>query len=134
MKHREVVDYDKLLGKLSVPEGHAQFAYVTATSSSQPFANYLRSRGFIVRVKEIRANKPDSFDVDLTIDALAAADGRSLIICSNSLNLLPLIKNMTDAGTYVQVYGFGIPTPIKMHCSYQELDQGVLRNERANSA
>jgi uncharacterized LabA/DUF88 family protein len=130
MKYGTVVDYDKLLNRLD--DVYPRFAYVTVTGSSQPFANFLRARGFVVRTKEIRSAKNDTFDVDLTLDVLNNHYDR-LIICSSSLNLLPLIKHVMDSGTLVKVHAFGIPSAIKSICSYEELNQEVFRGN-AHSA
>jgi uncharacterized LabA/DUF88 family protein len=128
--HEGVVDYALLVNHLIEKYGDPlkpRFAYVAEREKSQGFANFLRGLDFIVRSKEIREGKADSFDVDLSLDALIRGSKR-VIICSSSLNLLTLVEELNGNGTMVCVHSFGIPYGIRRACFTEELPRKVLRN------
>jgi uncharacterized LabA/DUF88 family protein len=130
-QYERMIDYDRLIHYLRsrdlITGESTKYAYVAQTDQSRTFCSFLRSRQFIVRTKLIREHKLDTFDVELAIDALSTDIPKNLIICSSSLNLLPLIKHVSDEGCIVNVYSCGIPFVFKDHCNCVELPMGVMR-------
>jgi uncharacterized LabA/DUF88 family protein len=130
-QYDRMVDYDRLIHYLRARYDdkslEPRFAYVTQTEQSRTFCSFLRSRQFVVRCKQVRDFKADSFDVDLTIDALSMGVPRQVVICSSSLNLLPLIRHLSDEGCVVSVHSCGIPYSFREYCSIHELPVGVMR-------
>lgn len=125
-KYDRLIDYDRLIHYIRPRHqlNGLRFAYVAQTDQSRTFANFLRSRQFAVRSKPI--DKCDSFDVELTVDALSN-DSKELVICSSSMNLFPLIECLTDVGRVVTVYTCGVPYMFKEVCNAYELPIGVMR-------
>jgi len=127
--HGKVIDYDKLIAYLQDKHQNGfdrRFAYVSQTDNSRSFETYLRSRQFVVRSKTIRENKLDTFDVDLTVDAMSFND-KLTVICSSSLNLLPLVKYINDQGHLAIIQSCGIPHLLKELCSASELPPSLMR-------
>ncbi len=129
-QYDRMVDYDRLIhylrSKYQEPL-EPRFAYVAHTDHSRTFCSFLRSRQFVVRSKLMRENKLDTFDVELTIDAMRASPNERIVICSSSLNLLPLIQYLSDQGHMVCVHSCGIPYAFKQYCTNLELPMGVMR-------
>ena len=132
---QSIIDYRELVEHIceryNDPFVGKRFAYVASTPNSRSFCNFLRHQEFIVRSKEIRANKLDNFDVELAMDALIRCGDRRLVICSSSLNLLPLIQELNSNGTSVSVHSIGIPYGIRNACFTEELPRRIIRNEDA---
>lgn len=135
-QYGRMLDYDRLIQYLQTKYRDTfltRYGYVSQTEQSRTFVSFLRSRHFIIRSKLIRENKLDSFDVELTLDAVALAataannDTAGVVICSSSLNLLPLVRWLSDEGRTVSIHSCGIPYAFREHCIAQELPIDVMR-------
>jgi len=127
----QVLDYEKLFDHLVTLHPFLSDArptvYVQKTQTSDGFVTYLRQQfTAFVRMKQIRSHKLDNFDVDLTIDALAC-ESTNIVICSSSMNLLPLLAKLHDQKKNVYVDACGIPGDFQHLCIKKEIPRSILR-------
>lgn len=128
------IDYEALMEYLTdeYTSFRHRFAYVAQTERCNSFANFMRGMNFIVSTKEVGDNI--NFDVELTIQSfhtLADLNVKRAVICSNSLNLLPLFQLLIDNNVDVHVHGFDIPEIFNKHVFARELPRKVLQNANA---
>lgn len=129
-QHGRSIDYIKLLSYMKdmYPDlTGGRYAYVSQTKFSRTFSQLLRGYEFIVRNKTIRNFKNDSFDVELTLDAMSHILPDRIVICSSSLNLAPLVRTLSDRGCVVCVHACGVPYDMKDLCTVYELPVCTLR-------
>ncbi len=131
-----VIVYAKLFEMIMQAHGEPtvteQIAYIARTRSADPFIKHFNRLGFFVRLKEVRQMKSDSFDVELTIDALRNP-AESVIICSSSRNLVPLIQELQTQKRTVYLYGSGIPHAIHNICVAREIPPDVLQKKETET-
>lgn len=120
----KMIEY--IMNSLNEPTTVEQIAYIVRLRNSDPFIKFFqRELGFFVKMKDIRPSKADNFDVELTIDALKSAE-ETIVICSSSKNLIPLIQTLQAHRKTVYVFGSGIPREIHSLCIARELPVSVL--------
>ncbi len=122
--------YEELIKKILAENEWFQgegIAFVRNTGTSMGFVSWLKSTfGLKVVSKTLRNAKADSFDVEMTIAALQAATrGEQLIICSSSINLLPLIKTLHTNGTSPTVYGVCPPKAFEAFADVRPIPKGL---------
>ena len=129
-RFNKVVDYDKLFEYIKEQHGEINSnAYVARVHKSEHFIQLLRSKyGCFVSTKEIRNRKSDSFDVEITLDMLTNTT-ETMILCSSSLNLVPLLKRLHDLRINVHVYASGIPREFQNYCMAREIPARMMRDE-----
>lgn len=101
-------------------------AYVSQTPRSETFIKFLQSMDVFVRMKEMRSLKNDSFDVEITLDALDTLD-KEIVICSSSRNLCSLLGRLYRDRRLVYVHASGIPKDYQNCCVTKEITRNLLK-------
>lgn len=126
----KAIDYSTFLEHLRqlYPDEGQPIAYVARSEKAQGFIKYLQTQlGLYVKMKEIRSTKNDNFDIELTLDALDTTD-KNIIICSSSLNLVPLLSRLTKDRRVVHVHASGIPRLFNDYCLTNELGLWMMKS------
>lgn len=132
------INYSKYLEYLENCYGEQDaFAYVARVdASAQKFIDCLRHIGYTVIVKEpryIRYGKEETFqtnwNVEITIKALQdVSENEPIIIGSNSVELLPLLKALKKMAPLVVVYAVGVPNSFsRLGINTQEISSKIMR-------
>lgn len=91
-------------------------SYVSRTPNSDDFVEFLQSYGgSFVKQRVISDRSHCNFDVDVAVDVLANVSDK-MIICSASLNLVALLKMLSEHKTKVSVHAIGIPEEYRDYC------------------
>lgn len=126
-KYGKLLDYHKFFEHLKTQHGDEVevTAYIARQPHSDSFSQLLLANGCHVQSKELRNNKKDSFDVEIAILMLSDTK-ENMVLCSNSLNLVPLVHRLNDMRITTYMYGIEIPHVFRDYCVVREIPLSMM--------
>lgn len=100
-KYKQKIDYGKILAEVDGVD--RQFAYgIQVKDEAVHFITALKHLGYRTNFKRLR--KGESWDLQIALDIVRVADKcSSILVCSNSLNLVPVYQWARERGLLVCV-------------------------------